>query len=460
MKRLSIRKQLLTLFVPSLLGLCIVSAVLSSWLVSGFSGDAFDRDLINSADSVVGRLRWKDDKVVVDLPPAAQAILKHDESDKFYYSVLGIDGQRISGDSNMPDPSRDLEVNVPKVLTATIDGQIVKLVEIKAALDEAEGQNVIVQVAETTNFRTRFQDRMFLSIALPQLLAVLLGLWAVWYGVAKILTPLRMLQQELANRSQADLSPLSDAGTPEEVYPLVVTLNHLLNRLRDDIKAHQRFIANAAHQLRTPLAGLKTYSSIGSEMTEADELKHIVKELDQGIDRASRIVAQLLALARTDASEPADLTSRNSVDLNFLVSDVVTDLIGQAIRKNIELTFESSQMPATIYGDKSGLRHLITNLIENSVLYTDNGGKVVVGLSQNGSVVLRVADTGPGIPIDERERVFERFYRLEGTNGNGSGLGLSIVKEVAKAHKATVSIQSTSTGCGTLVLVEFPSVRN
>ncbi len=456
MKRLSIRKQLLTLFVPSLLCLYMVSALISSWLVSGFSGDAFDRDLINSADSVVGRLRMKDGKVVVDLPPAAQAILKHDESDKFYYCVLGMDGQLFSGDANIPKPSIDLEVNVPKVLTATIDGNKVKLVEIKASLDEADGKNVIVQVAETTNFRTRFQERMFLSIAVPQLLAILLGLWAVWYGVAKILTPLRILQHELANRSQTDLSGLSDDGTPEEVYPLVMTLNHLLNRLREDIKAHQRFIANAAHQLRTPLAGLKTYSSIGSEMTQPEELKHIVKELDQGIDRASRIVAQLLALARTDGGESNDLIAKNSVDLNFLVSDVVAELVGQSIRKNIELTFECSQLPATISGDKSGLRHLIANLIENSILYTDAGGKIVVSLSQNESVILCVSDTGRGIPIDERERVFERFYRVPGTTGNGSGLGLSIVKEVAKAHNATVLIQ-TSTSGGTLFTVKFPA---
>jgi two-component system sensor histidine kinase TctE len=226
MKRLSIRKQLLTLFVPFLFGLWIASAVLSFWLVSAFSGESFDRDLINSADSVVGRLRVKGDKVVIDLPPAAQAILKHDEADKFYYRVLSSDGQLISGDAGLPKPSQDLQINTPKIVTDKISGKNVRLAEIKASITEAEGQTVVVQVAETTNVRTRFQEKMLLSLAVPQLLVIVVGLLTVWYGITKILTP----------------------------------LNHLLSRLREEIKAHQRFIANAAHQLRTPLAGLKTYS--------------------------------------------------------------------------------------------------------------------------------------------------------------------------------------------------------
>lgn len=457
MTRLSIRKQLLVLLIPFLFGLWTASAVVSFWFISTISGETFDKDLINSADSVVGRLRVKGDKVVVDLPPAALDILKHDESDKFYYRVLDSNGQRISGDTGLPSPSGDLKVGVPRFASERIAGKNVRLAEIRVSVDEAEGQTVLVQVAETTSGRSRFQQKMLLSIAAPQLLVIVVGLFAVWYGITKILTPLRSLQQQIANRSQQDLSALSDVDAPEEVYPLVKTLNHLLSRLREEIKAHQRFIANAAHQLRTPLAGLKTYSSIGMEMTEVEDLRMIVHELDQGLDRASRMVSQLLALARTDSGEAAVMRTKTRVDLNFLVSDLVAELIEQAILKDLELTYEASTVSATINCETDGLRHLIVNLVENALYYTPRGGRIVVKVRNEGTnIVLSVTDSGPGIPAEEREKVFERFYRVVGTGGNGSGLGLSIVREVANAHSARVSIESAAGGIGTVVIVEFP----
>ncbi len=311
--RVSIRKQLLTLFMPVLFGLIILSAIVSYWLVSTYSSESFDKDLISSADSVVGRLRVKQGKIVVDLPPAAIAILKHDASDKFYYRVIGSDGGRITGDADLPAPSTTLKVDEPEVKTARLSGKEIRVAEIKVDVDEPDGGTVIVQVAETTNVRTLFQQKLLLSIAIPQLLVLTVGLVAVWYGVTKILTPLRMLQAQIRSRSQSDLSAVTDTDVPEEVLPLVDAINQLLSRLREDLKAHKRFIANAAHQLRTPLAGLKTYSSIGSEMSEAEDLKHIVKELDSGIDRASRMVGQMLALARTDGGDQTTTQKHNLI---------------------------------------------------------------------------------------------------------------------------------------------------
>lgn len=456
MKRSSIRKQLFILFVPCVLGLWIASAILSLWLVSTSSMAFFDRDLVNSADSIVGRLRVKDSRIVVDLPPAAQAILKHDDSDKFYYRVIGSNGEMISGDSELPAPSKDLKIDEPNVMTAHILGEVVRLVEIKVVANQDTGQWVIVQLAVTTNARTRFQESLLMGVAVPQLLVIILGLSAIWYGVAKMLTPLRSLQEQLAHRSQADLSPLSDNGTPEEVYPLVTGINQLFDRSREELKAHQRFIANAAHQLRTPLAGLKTYSSIGTEMCHVDELRRVVQDLDHGIDRASRMVTQLLALARTDIADSAIAASKYCLDLNTIVSEVVADLVGTAIRKNVELTYGSSPAPALVLGEQTGLRHLVANLVENAILYTETGGQVAVHITNEDGIQLTVSDTGRGIPIQEREKVFERFYRIVGTNGNGSGLGLSIVQEVANAHNASVRIDCGADGVGTIVVVRFP----
>ncbi len=453
--RQSIRRQLLMLFGPLMFGLWIAGAVLSFWLVSRLADDYFDRDLINCADSIVGRLRVKEGRVTCDLPSAAQALLKHDESDNYYYRVMRPNGQKISGVDSLPEPSRDLVPDTPRIMRTTVSGEKVSLVEILAAPDEVDNEKVVVQFAQTTNARNRFQEMILSCMAVPQLFVVAVGSFAVWLGIGKILTPLQLLQKEVSTRSQFDLSPLPDSETPEEVLPLVRALNSLLARLNEEIRAHQRFITNAAHQLRTPLAGLKTYSSIGLEMSEPADLKHIIQELDTGIDRSTRMVAQLLALARSDAGDSAVVMTKGVVDLNFIVSDVVAELVDRAVRKDIQLTPEFVSESATVYGDRTLLQHLVANLVENAILYTPPGGSVRVNVAEIGALVkLTVSDTGPGIPEEERDKIFERFYRISGTNGNGSGLGLAIVKEVSLAHGGRVYISSADE-TGTVIVAEF-----
>lgn len=456
--RPSIRKQLLTLFMPFLLVLWIASAVISYYLISSFAQEAFDRDLINSADSVVARVRRQSDgAIAVDLPPAAQAILKRDKSDKIYYRVLSERGEVLSGDVNLPEPLKKHELEKPTLRTVTVLGVDIVMVEIETDVD---GEKAIVQVGETTNVRKRFMENMLWSIAGPQFLMIALGLSSVWYGVAKLLEPLRSLQRQLRSRTPSDLSSLSDQGVPEEVFPLVNAINRLLERLREEIKAHQRFIANAAHQLRTPLAGLKTYSSIGIEMSEPEDMKHVIREVDQGIDRATRMVTQLLALARADGNEQTNFSSKSQIDLNFVVSDVTAELIEHAVRKDLELVYESASEPAIVCGEQTGLRHLVVNLVENAIAYTPAGGTVSVRVRTAPGVTLSVMDSGAGIPAEERDKVFERFYRVVGTKGDGSGLGLSIVKEVANAHNARISIADGPNHKGTSVVVDFSNPSN
>lgn len=455
--RTSIRKQLFNLFLPILVFLVCTSSILSYSFVSTFSNDLFDRTLLNSADSISGRVRLRGSKIVADLPPAAQAILKNDNSEKFFYRVLDSNGRKVSGDKGLPEPSQDLKLDAAKITTTVIAGETVRLTETKAPVDESDGEFAIVQFAQTMNGRKQFQDKLLLSIFLPQALLVVVAVLAAWYGVSRILNPLKSLQLQLANRSPSDLSPLSDQQTPEEVYPLVSAINQLLNRSKEAIKTHQRFIANAAHQLRTPLAGLKTYSSIGTQMVEAQELQHIVKELDAGIDRSTRMVSQLLALARTEIGELPNNKNTTSVDFNELVQGVLNENVHESMRHNLELNFEPNDGPALLNGDPTGLRHLVANLIENAVLYSPDGGKISVAVnSEKSRLIFSVTDNGPGIPEQEREKVFERFYRISGTRGQGTGLGLAIVKEVAAAHQAVIEIESPANFQGTKVRVIFP----
>jgi two-component system sensor histidine kinase TctE len=319
-------------------------------------------------------------------------------------------------------------------------------------------EEVIIQVAETIVSRRQLSQSILATIILPQLLMAILGATAVWFGISVGLHPLKQLQLAISARTPGDLSTIDDTISPEETYPLVKAINGLLDILREDAKTKQRFIANASHQLRTPLAGLKTYSSLGVKTQTLDEMRSMMEQIDKGLDRTSHLVSQLLVLARND-STTRTIATDEMIDLNFVASDVVEQHINQAIKKNIDIGFRPSEQPALITGDRVGIHELVGNLIDNAIKYTPAGGKVNVDLmvSQE-SVTLDVRDTGCGIKQQDKERIFERFFRAEGASQDGSGLGLAIVNDVANHHSAKIEVKSGYNSKGSTFRVVFPSV--
>lgn len=231
----------------------------------------------------------------------------------------------------------------------------------------------------------------------------------------------------------------------------------MLGSLRADLETQRRFVANAAHQLRTPLAGIQTYVELvaRSSTTTDTASKNLLKQIEKGLNRMSHLTNRLLALAK---AEPQAAFSFEKIDLNIVVGEAVEELIMLALEKNIELEFKHEERPAIILGDAPNLKELTTNLVENAILYTKNQGTVSVYVRQDALVQLIVEDDGPGIPLEERERVFERFYRVLGTQVEGSGLGLAIVKEIASAHKAELTLQSTTRDKGAKFVITFPAV--
>jgi two-component system sensor histidine kinase TctE len=263
-----------------------------------------------------------------------------------------------------------------------------------------------------------------------------------------------LLRQSILKRSDKDLSPVSEKTVPEEVQPLIEAINVLLKRSRDEIESRKWFVANAAHQLRTPIAGLKTYSSMGYGLKTLNDFRHVMDKLDTGLDRVTHLVNQLLALARVEHG------SLSPVDLNDIVSGAAAELLDLSLEKGVDLEYLHSPNSAIVNGNTTDLWLLTSNLLENAIRYSSPKGRVTVSLcSVNGCVSLRVEDNGQGIPVEERERVYERFYSLPGSNGNGCGLGLSIVKEVVLAHNASITIDTPPVGFGTLVTVVFPQLR-
>jgi two-component system sensor histidine kinase TctE len=309
--------------------------------------------------------------------------------------------------------------------------------------------------------RDRIADQILIGVIVPQFAILALSALLVWFGVRRGLVPLSKLRDAVATRSPVDLRPLPIQDVPKEVRPLVTAINELMDRLQQDMEAQRRFVANAAHQLRTPIAGLKTQSELAIRQKDMQEIQHALGLIHMGAERAARLANQLLALARTEPGA-VDAGFWRELDLNTIGKNACKEFVPEALTKGIDLGFEAAHQPAVIVGDQLSLHELVCNLIHNAVLYTQAGGAVTVRIEQveEGHASLIVEDNGPGIPKEERERVFERFYRLIDKSVAGSGLGLAIVREIAHLHGATVSLGDGPFGVGAKVTVGFTLRRS
>jgi two-component system sensor histidine kinase TctE len=270
------------------------------------------------------------------------------------------------------------------------------------------------------------------------------------------LRPLASLRAEIESRSHRDLSAVSEAQAPRELQPLIRAMNDLLARLSAVLGAQQRFIADAAHQLRTPLAGIKTQTELALRNSPSHEVEATLRQLHTATEQTTRLVNQLLSLARAEpgakhqhAIEPLDLAA--------LARECTMEWVPRALERDIDLGFDGSEAAVTIDGNAFLLKEMLNNVLDNALRYTQRGGQVTVRVvPENGLARLSVEDTGPGIPERERERVFERFYRVLGTGSDGCGLGLAIVREIAHGHGAGITLGSGPHGVGTSVQIAFP----
>lgn len=457
-KRASIRRQLLLWLLIPLLSLAIISTIIANILGFSLARDIYDKQLLNSADSVVARFKRQDGKLTVDLPPAALAILRHNNRDDFSFQVLSPDGQTISGDPRLPAPSEPaLHASEATFRTETIKGRQMRLVCFPAPTPDFTYDHVVVQAAETRNTRTELAGQITMSILFAQLLLIVCGGASIWFGVKRGLLPLSRVERAVEARVPGDFSPI-DVEEPVEINSLIKALNRMFKQLKDDRDIQERFISNAAHQLRTPLAVLGTYCDLARKTTTDASIIGVLDDLDGGINRMSKLVNRLLALARSEPNVAATRTS-TVFDLNNSASVMSAAHVPQALKKKIDIEFLSATEPALVYGDPSAVEELIANLIENAVTYGPPGGNVIVKVvNEKGHSSIVVEDDGPGIPPDERGKVFERFYRMPGTDKPGTGLGLAIVREIAASHNANVDISSSPASNGTSVRVDFPEI--
>jgi two-component system sensor histidine kinase QseC len=315
----------------------------------------------------------------------------------------------------------------------------------------------MIQVGEPLAGRESLARHITLKLLLPTFIALPLLALLIWFGIGAGLRPLQQLKQEVKQRAANQLEPLAMTGVPEEVAPLVKALNDLFARLELAFESERRFTADAAHELRTPLAALKIQAQVALRSIDDNERNAALENVLHGVDRATRLVEQLLTLARVDPETAA--ASFKQMDLHSLTVSVMADIEPLARAKNIELIFEDGAA-CNVFGNDAQLGLLLRNLLDNSIRYTPNGGRVSVSVRDTEGVVLAVRDTGPGIPKAEREQVQKRFYRIAGSGEEGSGLGLSIVRRIAELHGARIELSDNEAGQGLLARVIWPDIRN
>ncbi|WP_306396422.1 ATP-binding protein [Telluria beijingensis] len=316
--------------------------------------------------------------------------------------------------------------------------------------------NQTVQVAQDLAVRRNMAGNLALRTLGPVAVMMPILMLVVWWVVSGSLQPVARVRSQVASRQADDLSPVSDTGLPDEVRPLVQELNLLFGRVKTAFDAQQHFVADAAHELRTPLAALRLQAQSLDRADTPEARRTAVGRLTAGIDRATRLVEQLLVLARQEATAAEGAVSR-PVDLADLARRTVADLAGVAAAKGVDLGVQQAD-PATVDGQPDALQILLRNLVDNAVKYTPGGGTVDISVQHEaGNIVVQVEDSGPGIPPEERERVFDRFYRVAGSEAAGSGLGLAIIKAIAERHGATLALDASQRLGGLKAVVTFNS---
>lgn len=447
----SLRRQLLQRLLPAMLALLLAGAATAYWVAWRSATKAYDRALFDTALAIAEQLRLVDGKPQLSLSPQARAVLLTDKFDQIFYAVRGPRGELLEGNGDLPiwpavGPKERLGEG-RYYFDGWIAGTPIRVAALRMELD---GQAISVLAGETMIKRNALVREIILGMLLPELLLALVSLSVVWFGIRSGLRPLTELRRALAGRSQADLSPVR-VEVPEEIQPVVTEINALLQRLEHSMISQRNFVSDAAHQLRTPIAALQ--AQVEASLNEAlPDTRHKLEGILAAAHRLSHLVAQMLALAR---AEPSLAQTQPEVSLEILVQQVAEIWLPQAFARQIDLGFELA--PASVRGNTLLLQELLGNLLDNAVRYTPHGGTITVACGQNETASwLSVEDSGPGIAAPERDKVFERFYQPPGSRRDGNGLGLAIVREIARQHGGQVSAAASAKLGGALVSVTLP----
>jgi two-component system sensor histidine kinase TctE len=469
-----------------------ISIAITYFIAKAIANGPFDRALETRVNVLAQQIQPVNGVAELSLPVLTRDFFSANNASKIVYQVRGTHGELLAGDASLPLPHEGKDSLPPPGLVAfrndMLHGRDIRVayasVELPhAALAQPPCENLqtraakpgcslpaFVQVAETVDERNQLANDIIKGVILPQFVILPLAIVLVWFGLSRGLAPLTTLQASLRARHPNDISPLEAQHAPPEIAPLVTSFNDLLARLAKNIELQKRFIADAAHQMKTPLAGLRTQAELALRHDVSAEVRRSLEHIATSSEHAARLVTQLLTLARAENRMPEQ--AFETIEIAALARQAVHDWVQPALAKQMDLGYEgpdSSDASVMIDGNALMLREMLSNLIDNAIRYTPEGGRITVRVRLDTpdtpdtvarSVHLEIEDTGPGIPLTERTRVLERFYRILGREGDGSGLGLAIVSEIVAMHRGALTIsdnvyRETPRLAGTLVRVSL-----
>jgi two-component system sensor histidine kinase TctE len=476
----SLLGEIVDWMLAPLLLLWPMSLAVTYAVAQNIANQPYDRELGELVHTIAQQVVFDSDvrdaptQVRLRRPESAAQVLRADNTDRVYFRVLGARGEHVAGDRELPVPE---ETPVLQQLRFRDDAVLSEPVRIAylwvPGANKPGDAPSLVQVAETLGKRSHLATEIVKGAIIPQFVILPVAVLLVWMALARGIRPLDELQQRIRRRRSEDLSPIDEREAPEEVAPLVQAINDLLARLDRSIGTQKHFLADAAHQLKTPLAGLRMQAELAQREIDAGQqdprsLKRSLQQIARSSQRAAHMVNQLLTMARAEDKESALRTQE--VRLARLAREVVRDFVPRAMDRRIDLGYEgpdADEVATRLVGQPLLIRELIRNLVDNALQYTPEGGVVTVRVTPDPFgqvVVLQVEDSGPGIAETERDLVFQPFYRSLGTDADGSGLGLAIVKQIATQHGITVSLadararapSGANSGPGALFTLRFP----
>ena len=465
----SLKQQLMLWLLLPLFLVLLTSAIVSYYRALHFANLAYDRALFRAALALADQIDVQGKQVVVDLPQVARDLLVYDKDDVIYYRITAPDNKLVVGEQTFALPKKLPSSGNHFYYDFTFENKPVRVVAFSLPIINAPIQgDILVQVAETLSKRKTMVQEIVEEMLIPQLFILLLAAGLIFIGIKRGLLPLQRLQDAINQRSHRDLSPLATEDAPQEMQPLLKSMNGLMQRVRETVKLQQQFIADASHQMRTPIAGLHTQAELALREKNPKAIDSTLEHILSSAARLSHLLSRLLSMASVDPAAGRE-PRFNQINLIELATKVSSDFVNAARAKEIDLgldvKLDIKAPEATILGDDLMLREMLANLIDNAICYTPNKGMITVSLEKvteknAAKIALSVTDNGIGIPPEERAQVFERFHRLRDNEGDGCGLGLAIVREIVVAHDAEITITdglraNHHAGAGTTVTVKF-----
>jgi two-component system sensor histidine kinase TctE len=460
----SLRGQLLRWLIIPLVILVALNAVSLYRDALDAADIAYDRSLLASTRALAERVSVRDGKVVADVPYVALDSFETDTLGRIFYRVGGLHGETVSGYDDLPPvpkntPRSELYPALVRFYHADYNGEPVRIAALlQPVYDDSMRGIALIQVGETLDARRALSRRILVNTLWRQALLVLAVATLVWFAVRLVLQPLMRLKQVVETRTISDLSDLDETLVHREVRPLVAAMNGTMARMQNLIASQRRFIADASHQLRTPLTVLKTQAELALRENDPAAMQAIVRSIAATTDSTVHLANRLLTLARIEhGGANAALTP---VPVAEVARQAGLELALPAVQKGIDLALEADDDDATTIAGQAMLLHeLVSNLVDNAILYTPPGGTVLVRVRRRGeAVVLDVQDSGPGLDPAEYDKVFMPFYRAAAaleSNPGGTGLGLAIVRDIATVHGATLTLNPADEGRGLKVTVTF-----